>query len=230
MAKERNQTVQDIIAKEDQIDSALEKITERIETLNRQYNAKLSDLDEGIRKASEENEADRQRMEDAAASIDLQSFSAAKEKSITSENMLEMLRTKRAQVVNAGKVTLEESDAQIDEIKAIEADLAEDFKKRVAVELQKLVEICNNYSDKVQTAEDLITRWTSEIHANYRMEIRQELDHETGGYTNISKTPVSVRSIPYRGCTEYVIMIRFLRDKAPRLLPDSVRLKNPLGN
>ena len=208
--------------------SALEKVTKRIEALNRQYDTSIANLDDSIRKASEEVKAARQQMEDAAASTDLKSYSAAKEKSITSENLLEMLRTKRAQVVKAGKVTLEESDAQIDEIKAIEIDLAEDFKQRAAAELQKLIEICEDYAGQVRTAENLISRWTSEIHANYRMENTQKKDPETGQYTNISSTPVPVRSKPYDGCSEYVIMISFLRNKAKYLLPEGVYLKNSL--
>lgn len=208
--------------------NALEKVTKRIEALNRQYDTSISNLDDSIRKASEEVKAARQQMEDAAASTDLKSYSAAKEKSITSENLLEMLRTKRAQVIKAGKVTLEESDAQIDEIKDIETDLAEDFKQRAAAELQKLVEICEDYKGQVRTAENLIFRWTSEIHANYRMDNTQKKDPETGRYTNISKTPVPVRSTPYDGCPEYAIMISFLRDKAKYLLPEGVYLKNSL--
>lgn len=206
-------------------DKKINSISERIDTLTGDYNRQLNAIAEAVSKANTELAAYRQQMDEASLNEDLKRYTAARNARTDKETLIEMLRAKYDRIVAAGMVTDEESDNQIRELLDYEQELDADFKQAIVEPFRALASLCMEYETLVQRAENLITRWTSEVHANFRMDGTTVYDPETGKHTNISKKPVPVHSQPYRGCPEYVGLVRLLRDNIGDIVPDGVVLQ-----
>lgn len=205
-------------------DTKLNSISERIDTLTGEYNRQLNAIAEAVSKANTELAAYRQQMDEASLNEDLKRYTAARNARTDKETLIEMLRAKYDRIVDAGMVTDEESDNQIRELLDYEQELAADFRQAIAEPLRSLASLCTEYAALVQRTEDTIIRWTSEVHPNYHMDGKTVFDPETGKYTDISKTPVPVRSQPFRGCPEYIRLVGLLQDVGD-IVPDGVVLQ-----
>ena len=205
-------------------DTKLNSISERIDTLTGDYNRQLNAIAEAVSKANTELAAYRQQMDEASLNEDLKRYTAARNARTDKETLIEMLRAKYDRIVAAGMVTDEESDAQIRELLDYEHELAADFKQAIAEPFRVLASLCTEYAALVQRTEGTISRWTSEVHPNYRMDGKTVFDPETGKYTDISKKPVPVRSQPFRGCPEYIRLVGLLQDVRD-IVPDGVVLQ-----
>ena len=206
-------------------DTKLNSISERIDTLTGDYNRQLNAITEAISKATAELEAYRQQMDEASLNEDLKRYTAARNARTDKETLIEMLRAKYDRIVAAGMVNDAESDAQIRELLDYEQELAADFRQAIAEPFRTLASLCMEYETLVQRTENTITRWTSEVHPNYRMDGKEVFDPETGKRTGISKTPVPVHSQPYRGCPEYIRLVGLLRDEVGDIVPNGVVLQ-----
>lgn len=183
------------------------EIKNRINQLIEEKAASLAEIQVEIDKAVEREAAAVNEMKIAMESTNVDAYQEAKSKKLAASNALEMYRARLKQLTERKFLTEAESDEVIDELLEYEDVLKEDFMKSLEAPLKKLNELYKEYIARVDEAENIISRWTSEIHSNYR--------NFYGIYangTNRSDKPVSVHNIPVTGCPASDITGKYIRN------------------
>lgn len=182
------------------------EIQSRINQLIEEKAASLADIQVEIDKAVEREAAAVAEMKIAMESTNVEAYQEAKSKKLAASNALEMYRARLKQLTERKFLTEAESDEVIDELLEYEDVLKEDFMKSLEAPLKKLNELYKEYIARVDEAEKIISRWTNEIHANYR--------NFHGIYpngNNRSERPLPVHNLPVTGCPASDITGKYLR-------------------
>ena len=162
------------------------------------------------REAAAELRAASDAMEKATQELDSAAFEEAKAARQRAENKAGMINDRFSQVQRRELITEAESDAVIESLLKYEDDLNEDFRAAIAGPLEQLAELLSAYKKEIRAVETFISRWTADIHANYRTRGTSLFIDENGGYTDRSAAPVPVHPIPFRGITEAAILLTAL--------------------
>ena len=126
---------------------------------------------------------------------------------------IDMYSGRYKQISQQEYISEEESDKVIDSLLAYENELRASFLADIKEPLQILREKVNTYFDDVSETERVIKAWEGTIHANYRARgLMTSTDPITGESTDRMGTPVAVRLIPYRGCTEAIRLAEMIKN------------------
>lgn len=181
---------------------------ETIKTIESLERKKAADLAAIADKINENNTAlaeAKKAKQNATESTDLTAYQDAKKKEAEANAAIEMYAARYTQLERCEFVTTKESDATIDALLKYEKDIAAEYTEAIAGPIAEIKKAHADYTGAVKAAEGAISAWTHRIHANYRSATTRYADG-----TNISKTPVPVRNIPYLGCKESAIVGAFL--------------------
>lgn len=197
-----------------------QEIKNRMAELIAERTKELEAIEEEITKTQEYRSELMADLDTAAAQLDLANYENAKENLKQTEVSLEMYFKRLKQIQAKKVISEEESDRVIDSLLRYEESLAEDFKKDIAAPLKQLADILEAYRAEVREAEETLTNWQRDIHANYISRGgAMYYDEMTESYTERSKTPVQVHGTPYTGCSEAEVLGIYLR-KAESLYRD----------
>lgn len=138
--------------------------------------------------------AAKAELEAAAAAMDSRRYAAAEKAQADAELQLSMIETKKRQLAGQEYIPEPESDEYIDAILAHEKKLSDSFEKDAGELLQQLDSLHSAYAKQIAAAEAVLTKWTTEVHANFRtFGHTQRFDAAGGAWTDRSDRPVPVR-------------------------------------
>ena len=182
------------------------EIKSRINQLIEEKAASLAEIQVEIDKAVERETAAAADMKAATESTNVEAYQTAKAAKLAASNALEMYHARFQQLTEREFLTEAESDEVIDELLEYEDKLQEDFLKSLEAPLKKLNSLYEEYTARVKETEETISRWTNEIHANFRNFYAMYADG-----SNRAKTPQRVHNIPVTGCPASEITGKYLR-------------------
>lgn len=160
----------------------------------------LTETAETIRKASEAVDA-------AVAATDFDAYTNANAEASRARAVSDMYKRRREQLTGRELISDAESDAVIDSLLDYEKDIAAQYERDIKKALAGLAAVHDRYMVEVEKTEETITRWTSEIHKNYRSTGTTYSDG-----TNRAPRPVPVHSVAYDGGALAVKINAFLRE------------------
>ena len=182
------------------------KVNSRIDQILADRANELNAIDTKIREANEAAANATKAMDKAADSLSLVDYDAAKRDLESAKTALQMLTTRKERVTKRKAMSEHDSDEQIDQLLEYEKELAEQYKADLAVKLTEIRKLQNTYRDSVERVEAVISRWTADVHPNYRSECAR---YANG--TNRAETPQPVHIRPYSGCEESDTVAIFLK-------------------
>lgn len=143
-------------------------------------------------------EAAETELQAAADKMDSAKFEAAEKAKADAERQLSMLAVKKQQLVGREYITETESDKYIDSILDHERQLSAAFEADAGALLQQLDALHSAYAKQIAAAEAVLTKWTTEVHQNFRtFGNTQRFDAAAGAWTDRSDRPVPVRGNTY---------------------------------
>ena len=172
----------------------IEELNKRIDEMLKQKEAESQSIDSQIASAQSEIAKLRETMDDAQETLDAETYVKAKDAARVLQTKIEMLEKRKAQHDKKELISEAESDEVIKSILAHENELAEDFHKDAMELLWQLKERNDKYRAELAASNNTLSRWTNNIHENYRSETTTYADG-----TNRSPVPVPVRTSPFFG-------------------------------
>lgn len=152
----------------------------------------LNDCRDRMSKAQQDKDA-------AAAALDGAAFAAADSVMHGIETEIKMYEARRKQIISHDLIGEDENEAIIDSLLSYEATIADEFKKAIAPHLDALEKIRAGYAAEVDTTENTLRNWTSQIRPTY-INRNGKSRFVDGKYTNRFDSPQPVRVVEYRGC------------------------------
>lgn len=188
------------------------EITKRIEAMQEKKQNELNTVRAKQEKAEEDLRTIRQTIKKAAGALDIDAYEAAKKDLNKTMLTVEMCKDKSVELQKQEYISEAESDAVIDELLGYEEKLENEFLEAITVPLQELRDLLKDYKAAVREAENVIVRWCTEIHSNYRsisstykMRGSQKRDHAA-----------PVRYVPFDGCGKAIRLEHYF-DKENKL-------------
>lgn len=198
-------------------DNTIEQVSRKIRQITEVRQKDLEGLAALGGEAREELNKATEELEAAARDMDEKRYQEAEKKREAAALRLSMCDAKYKQVRDQKYVTEAESDEVINSILEFEQQIADEFTAKSKLLLGDLREMLADYLQKVNEAEGVLQRWTSQIHANYSTRgMTSFIDPVTGERTDRSASPVPVRPNKYTGCEQAQVISNFLGSKRLR--------------
>lgn len=183
--------------------NVLEAAKDHMRELQELKTTDLETIEKKKQEARTQLEAAALAMRRATEVLDMDAYAEAEAGKRKAQTALAMYSARYEQIEQQEYISESESDKTIDALLEYEEELAADFKAAIAAPLQKLDKILADYLAAVKDAEDVITAWQRDVHANYSTRgASTRIDPFTGERTDRSETPVLVHRFIYDGCKE----------------------------
>ena len=140
------------------------RILEMIETRTKE----LTENEIKISKAKDEASAADAELTDAIKNANEKDFESAKAKKAHADLIIDMLSKRNSFIASQDFIAESESDQVIDSLLNYENELSNEFINDISVLVNKLNALLIDYRSDILEAEQTISAWTSQIHANYR--------------------------------------------------------------
>ena len=185
--------------------SIISDIKNKIKTLQLQKSEQLETI--AVKRQDAQREAEQAAADKKAAAdrMDLKSYEDVKAREARSRTAAEMYAAKYEQIRNQEYISDADSEKVISDLIEHEQMLEREFKKAIAEHNAELSRLHSQYRQAVQDAENVISDWTENIHANY---ISENTTYAGGSHR--SPQPVPVHAVPYAGCAEADILRQYL--------------------
>lgn len=194
-----------------------QEVKKRMRELMEAKTVQLAEIENRTAEARARLEAAGTAIKQATEKMNVDSYEAAKAQAAKAQAALDMYTARYTQLKDQEYISEAESDKVIDSLLAFEVDLEKDFKAALVGQLKQLAKLRADYVAAVRDAEDTLTAWQKDIHANYRMRGGFRVDPLTGERTDRAEKPVPVRIPYYGGCDEAARLGRYLENEAKLL-------------
>lgn len=193
-------------------ENILQAVKDRMAEIKGKKAADLDKIQQEKENAETALEAATTEMDKAAQTMDVSKYMAAEAKRQKAQTALNMYSWHARQLKQQEYISEAESDRVIDSLLAYEDGLTEDFKAAMAEPINRLAELYADYTAAISDAEQTLTAWQQDVHANYRTWGRMHrTDPQTGKTTDRSETPTPVHRIQSIGCMEAVRLGSYLK-------------------
>lgn len=149
------------------MDNIVVKTRERIDAIIGAMMAKYQKLTNDLEETYRAIEEQRQRVKEAAAACDIETYKAEAAKLTELTNSAKEMEAWQRDLWNADRVSEKESEETIAALRAYNAEINRAYEKAVADMLRKLIAITEQRNKDSNEAYNVVNAWTSRIRPNY---------------------------------------------------------------